>query len=354
MVTFQNPLLSQNDVTVKAAIHHIDTLLNPSEDTPFKVDEDIAAIARNVFQKNFCNNRIVSGISLLFGTVGVLGLGCAAAITFSNLPLALCIAAISAVSIKIFLTIRNPEGYRLQEALNSKSCDEKISQLSLGANIYQSVWPCGGAKAGLFQITKGLARTLCQHFAEEGERRVLTYVLMLEKDHTKRTQLATQAISHSKNIETAQLLLNFGAKIDKDNDKTLFFCTLGNKLLLTKFFVEHGARIDAGIKDYKNWQIELDKRQREFRGNWTPSNSYGVSPKLHPCFNTPLENLTDPHFSGNRGSDPRFALEALCLNPSVYQNKKSADELYIALNENGARIRFENAERIFYQLAKLS
>ena len=87
-----------------------------------------------------------------------------------------------------------------------------ILQLSLGANIQQSVWTCGGAAPGIMDIPKGAPKTLCQYFAGKGMLRVLAYVLMLEQDPEKRRALATETIKESKNAKTTEFLSNFAAE----------------------------------------------------------------------------------------------------------------------------------------------
>jgi hypothetical protein len=337
-------LQPQNNEAVEGIIRHIDSQLEKSSaDVPFQVDARIADAARKLFCSNFRKNRIVSRTALFFKISGSIGLVGAVVTVFSNPLVALSIAAISAIALVVFAKMRNPEGYRLQDALHSKSEDDTIRQLSLGANIYQWIYFYGDAAPGLLGMGKGAPIPLCKYFAEQGQRKVLAYLLMMEKDSKKRAELATQAIPRSKDIETAQHLLAFGAKI-KGNDEPFYFYRFKDNLDLAEFFVERGLRIDGGIDNYEEWQAGLDRGVHEFDNSFTS------------VLGTPLEALTTPT-AGPEGleespstKDPRLAFKALRIAPSVYTDKATAEELYHALNKSGARIRLSHAKEIFDKL----
>ena len=345
-------LQPRNSDVITRAISYIG--LQKTRGGPFEVDETIANLARRVFHENLCKNRIVSTAASLLGGVGVIGSGVAVVMVFYSFPCALCVAAVSIVCFKLFADLRNREGYRLHEALVSGSQEEQIRQLSLGSNIYQSIWPYGGAAPRFMQFVKGGPRTLCQWLAGAGKYESLAYALMLEEDLTKRAELATQAIPEAKNIEIAQLLLDFGARLE--NGEIFYFCCLSKNLELVNFFVTKGARINAGINDYEQWQRDVDHREIEYGGNWFPPNSDGVSPTLHPRFRTPLETLVEPDVGPNgriaspSTENPRLALQALGIDSTVYTDKETAEDLFHALNRVGARIRLEWARKIFIKL----
>ena len=109
---------------------------------------------------------------------------------------------------------------------------------------------------------------------------------MLEPDLLKRTQMATDTLSYAANRNTAQLLLDLGGNVQEAKD-VFFFCCLRRDIELVRFFVEAGARLDAGIPDYQRWEVDFERREREFGGNWYSGNNEGVSPTLHPDFKTP-------------------------------------------------------------------
>lgn len=269
--------------------------------------------------------------------------------------LAVSIAVASFVLSQIWVYTRNREGYALDNALRAKDEDEIIRQLSLGANIYQKVWPYGGAAANLFPILKGGPRTVLQWFAERGDAKVLAYLAMLEPNIEKRKQLVTNALGHAKDIRIAQLLMDLGGNILEYNN-LLFSCCIGRNLELVSFFVKNGASLNAGIDDYEKWELDFARRERLYGGNWHPGNNEGVALNLHPSFKTPLEELLAPDLGPNGSIDSPFAnnpsvvLEAICLDPTVYQTRNSANDLYHSLNRAGVRIRRQYAYDLFERL----
>ncbi|GAB4232824.1 MAG: hypothetical protein Tsb0021_11610 [Chlamydiales bacterium] len=319
MVTF----IQHNNDAVENAIRHIQSQLEDRNKTTFEVDETIATLARNVFLRNYRINQCISGIGKIFGAVGVIALGSA------FMYVSLKAVTISIICLAIFINLRNREGYCLQKIYRQKlSPEATIRQLSLGANIYQPIWAIGGVAPGLFSHVMGRPGTIYQSLARSGECEALAYTLMLEKNRTKRADLATEALPDSENVEVAQLLLKFGARLDNPN--LFFLCGLMRKLELANFFVKNGAKLDKGISDYVRWN-DQDPYEND----------------------TILEELIYPEATGPYlPVEPKKALEALEVDPSIYEGKKTAKELYHALNQNGVRIRYRWAEYVFQELNK--
>ena len=321
----------------------------------FTIDQRVAEVAHEQFMHNYNRNCFYSKCSSLVGLVSFAGFGLSLYTLFISPIAAIAFASISFALNRFWVNTRNLEGYTLQNALNMRDEDEIIRQLSLGANIYQKVWPFGRAAANLFPMLKGGPRTVMQTFAEAGYPKVVAYLAMLEPDLLKRTQMATDTLSYAANRNTAQLLLDLGGDIQEAKD-VFFFCCLKKDIELVRFFVGAGARLDAGIPDYQRWQVDCEKREREFGGDWYSGNIEGVSPTLHPNFTTPLERLLAPDVGRNGRIDSPFAnnpvliLEAMHVDPSVYQNKNSPEELYHSLNQAGIRIRRQQAQALFARL----
>lgn len=323
---------------------------------PFTIDEKIADAARNQFIQNFNKNRLYSTCSSLVGLASLAGFGFSVYKLFITPVPAIGIAVASFVLTQIWVNTRNREGYTLDHALRANDEDEAIRQLSLGANIYQEVWPYGGAAAHLFPLVKGGPRTVIQWFAEAGDSKAVAYLAMLEPNIETRKQIATNTLGHAKDTKTAQLLIDLGAHILGRSD-VFFLCCLKKNLELVSFFLQNGASLGAGIADYEKWEADLDQRQRQFGGDWYPGNNEGVAPNLHPCFKTPLEQLVayDVGPSGRIDSplaaNPSIVLKALCPDSTtVYENKKSAEDLYQSLNQAGIRIRRHSAYDLFERM----
>lgn len=336
-------------------IEAIEAQLFPERNEPFAIDGKIIEAARNQFTQNFNRNWFFSKCSTLTGLASLAGFGFSVYKFFITPIPAIGIAVASFALSQVWVNTRNREGYALDHALRTRDEDEIIRQLSLGANIHQKVWPYGGAAANLFPILKGGPRTVIQWFAEKGCPKVVAYLAMLEPNVETRKRIATDALSHAKDKKTAQLLIDLGGNVLGRND-LFFFCCLKRNLELVSFFVQNGALLDAGIIDYEKWEADLDKRQRQFGGDWYPGNNEGVAPNLHPSFQTPLERLLAPDFGPNGRIDSPFAnnpsivLEALCSDPTVYKHKNSAEDLYHSLNRAGIRIRRQSAQNLFEQL----
>lgn len=325
----------------------------------FTIDQKVAETARNQFMQNYNRNRLYSKYSSLAGLVSFAGFGFSAYQFFISPITALGLAGISFVLNRIWINTRNGEGYALQDALNAEDEDEIIRQLSLGANIYQKVWPYGGAAANLFPLLKGSPRTVMQKFAEAGLAKVVAYLSMLEPNLSKRTQMATEALPYAANENTAQLLLGLGGNLQEAKN-LLFSCCLRKDLELLRFFVKAGAKLDAGISDYQKWEADFERREKEFGGNWYDGIIEGVSPTLHPSFKTPLESLLKPDFGGEGRIDsplannPALIFEAMQVDSTVYKNRNSPEDLYHALNQAGVRIRQKQAQTLFVQLASVT
>lgn len=328
----------------------------------FTIDQKVAETARYQFTQNYNRNWLYSKCSSLAGIASFVGFGLSVYKFFDSPISSIGLLGVSFVLNRLWIKTRNREGYALQDALNAESEDETILHLSLGANIYQKVWPCGGAAANLFPLVKGGPRTVIQMFAGSGCTKVVAYLAMLEPNLAKRIKMVTEAILYAADKKTAQLLIDLGGDIkaiDKD-DQLLWSCCLRKDLELLSFFVDAGARLDAGITDYKRWQTDFDKRQEQFGGNWYSGNNEGVPSNLNPDFYTPLERLLKPNFGPNGRIDSPFinnpgkVLDAMRVDPTVYQNKSSAEELYHALNQAGVRIRLQQAADLFTQLQSVN
>lgn len=314
----------------------------------FVVDQKAAEVARNQFNHHYNVNWGHSTWSSVAGAVSFIGFACSIPALFFALVPAISAIGVGIIFGRLWVTNRNREGYILQEALFAESEEAAIQKLSQGANIYQLVWPCGGAAPDLLPLRKGGPRTVMEWFAEKGFTKVVAYLAMLEPDLEKRSQMATQALLSSKDKKTAQLLVDLGGSIQ---EQMMLPFSCGRDLELLSFFAENDAVFDAGINDYEKWNADVEKRKREFGGNWYPGNNEGVNPNLHPCFTTPLEWLLciDAGHSG-RFKNPSVYLKAMHIDPSVYQSKSSADDLYHSLNQAGVRIRRENAVDLFERL----
>ncbi|HEX2579397.1 MAG TPA: hypothetical protein VHK67_03230, partial [Rhabdochlamydiaceae bacterium] len=293
-------------VTLRGVIQAIQNQIPALGRDPFTIDQRVAEAARNQFSQNYNRNWLYSKCSSLVGLVSFAGFGLAAYQLFISPIAAIAFASISFALSQLWVNTRNREGYALQNALNARDEDEIIRLLSLGANIYQKVWPYGGAAANLFPILKGGPRTVMQTFAEAGHAKVVAYLAMLEPDVLKRAQMATDTLPYAVNRSTARLLLDLGANIHGAKD-VLSFCCLRRDLEMVRFFAEAGARLDSGIPDYQRWQADFERREREFGGNWYPGNNEGVSLTLHPDFKTPLERLLAPDFGPNGRIESPFA-----------------------------------------------
>ena len=191
--------------------------------------------------RNYNWNLFCSSCSSLAGLVSFAGFGFSAYELFTSPTNAIVLAGFSFAINKLWVATRNPEGYALQSALDTSDEGEIIRRLSLGANIYQSVWPFGGAAANLFPIVKGSSRTVMQMFAKAGCSHVVAYLAMLEPELSKRAQMATDALPYAKNKKTAKLLLDLGGNIHGQKD-LLSSCSLRKDLELVQFFVEAGAK----------------------------------------------------------------------------------------------------------------
>lgn len=338
-------------------IEAIEGQLSPQRNEPFAIDEKIIRAARNQFTQNFNRNWLFSKCSSLTGLASLAGFGFSVYKFFLTPIPAIGIAVASLALSQIWVNTRNREGYALDKALRARDEDEIIRQLSLGANIYQKIkiWPCDGAAANLFPVLKkGGPRTVIQWFTEKECYKVVAYLAMLEPNIETRKRIATDALSHAKDKKMAQLLIDLGGNVLECNN-LLFFCCLDRNLELVSFFVKNGAPLDAGIVDYEKWEADVDKRRREFGGNWNRENTEGVSPNLRPGFKRPLELLLAPDLNPERtespfANNPSIVLEALCLDPAVYKGKNSAEDLYHSLNQAGIGIRRKYALKLFNRL----
>jgi hypothetical protein len=317
------------------------------------IDEQVAKVGREQFTQNYYRNCLYSKCSNLAGISSFIGFGLSIYKFFTSPITAIGLAGISFILNRLWIKNRDQEGYALLNALKTESEDESIRQLSLGANIY----------ADLSEIYLKDSGTVLQRFAKRGKTKVVAYLASLESDLIKRTKIVTEALPYAANKETAQLLIDLGADITiNKHDDLMYFCCLRKNLELVKFFVDAGVKFDAGITDYEKWQTDLDERGQKFGVNWCSDNNAGVSPNLHPYFCTPLERLMGPYYypKPNEKDDSPFinnaveAFGAMGVDPSVYQNKNSATELYHALNRAGVRIRLQYAEILFTQLPGLS
>lgn len=336
---------------LQRVVGFIEPQVAPGQMKSFVIDQQIATIACDQFKNNFNKNWLQSRCSAFVGVASLIGFSFSIVKFFLTPIPALGWMGVSLILNRIWMSTRNREGYALQNALNAGDENAIIQQLSLGANIYQNVWPYGGAAPGLFQFTKGGSRTVLQYFAEQGQTKVIAYLAMLESDTTTRERIVTEALAHAKDIKTAQLLIDLGADIQKCGDDLLFFCSLEKDLDLMSFFVKKGYPLNAGIDDYEKWEAVFDKRQKRFGGNWDSRD--GFARNLHPDFKTPLEELFDFDIGPNGKiespfiKNPLVVLEALCSDPTVYQNKNSGEAFYHSLNKAGIRIRRANAHHLF-------
>lgn len=316
----------------------------------FVVDNRIAQIAREQFSHNFAINSCRSSRSALCGAVSCGGTLLSAPLFFFSPLLAIGTLTVSIILNRLWVSTRNPEGYILQEALKTRDEGVIIEKLSQGANIYQKVWPSGGAAPGLFSFIKGAPRSVMEYFAEIGCTKVVAYIAMLEPNPEKRSEMATKALHFCRDTKTAQLLLDLGGSAIGMRP---FIVT---DLELIRFLVANGAVLDEGIDDYVKWNADCEERQRRFGGNWGPGNNEGVNINLHPEFRTPLEWLLfddiGPHglIKSPFHENPSAYLEAMGLHPSVYLKKSSAEELFHSLNQAGVRIRLENTAKLFMEL----
>lgn len=332
-------------------IRTIDLQLSSEKTLPFAIDEKTAQSARELFNKNYHWKWFYSKCSSLVGIAGLAGFGLSV-FTFCITPVpAIGLAVASLVLGRIWVNTRNREGYALEQALAARDEHEIINRLSLGANIYQKVWLCGNAAACLFAVTKGAPRSVIQWFAEKGLSKVVAYLAMLAPDVETRGRLATEALSHAKDVKTAQLLIDLGGRV-LESENLLRFCCLFNELELLSFFVQRGASLDAGIVDYEKWDTDCEERRIQFGERGDSGHREGVAENLHSDFKTPLEHF----FVVSTGVEtpyydcPSVVLEALCLNPTVYRDKRSVEELYHSLNRAGLRIRRRIANLLFQQL----
>jgi hypothetical protein len=263
----------------------------------FIIDQKVAETARHQFAQNYNRNWLYSKCSSLVGVSSFIGFGISIYKFFASpIPAAIGLAGISFILNKLWIKTRNQEGYALQNALDAGSESESVLHLSLGANIYQKVWPCGGAAVGVFPVMVDEPMTVIQAFAKIGYTKVVAYLSMLESNLATRIKLVTEAIPYAADKKTAQLLIALGGDI-KAKDNLLFSCCSRKELELVSFFVDAGVKLDAGITDYERWQIDSDKRQKQFGNHWYEGNNEGGASNLHPSFCTPLEILLKPNYS---------------------------------------------------------
>lgn len=340
------------------AMSMIRNQLPPAAGRHFVIDEKIASAARNQFNQNFNLNRTASRRASIAGSISVISAIPSLYLIFTSPLHGLALSTCSFALNRVWVKTRNREGYMLHAALYESNEEAVIRQLSLGANVYQRVWTYGGAAPTFIPFIKGGSSAVMSWFAQKGFMKVVAYLAMLEPDVSRRALLATEALGKAHDAQTAQLLLDLGANIQQDGDRLLFSCCLNNNLDLLRFFVAAGAKLDVGIVDYQKWQANYDLRQRQFGHNWYPGNNDGVDINLHPDFATPLERFIEPNVR-NGGDDPlSFAnrpavvLEAMGVDPSVYLQKSSAEELYHSLNRAGIRIRRQRVDPLFEKLSK--
>ena len=188
----------------------------------FTIDQKIAEAVRYQFMQNYNRNRFYSACSSLVGLVSFVGFGFSLYKLFISPAAAVAFAAISFALNRLWVNTRNQEGYALEKAFKAQDDEGSIWELSLGANIYQEVWPCGGAAANLFTLLKGSPRTVMQAFTERGNVKVVAYLAMLEPDLVKQSQMATDALPYARDDKTAQLLLDLGGKIQEAEDQRLW------------------------------------------------------------------------------------------------------------------------------------
>lgn len=320
------------NVVSQEIMRPIELQLASEQKKSFEVESKLAKVARNQFTYNFNKNWLQSKCSSLLGVASLVGCGFSIyKFFFAPIP-AIGLVGASFVLNQIWIHTRNREGYALEKALRVENEDKIIHQLSLGANIHQEIWPCGGAGANLIPILKGGPRTVIQWFAEKGYTKVVAYLAILESNNEKRKQIVTHALPHARDVKTAQLLMDLGGNVLECKENIFTYCCLKNNVELASFFVKNGASLNAGIIDYEKWDADMDNRKKQFG--------------FELCgFETPLEKLLTNNFR-----NPVPVLEAMHIDPVLYQGKNSAEDLYHSLNCAGIRIRREYACNLFERL----
>ena len=333
-IKIEKPLMSVNsDPILRNALNSIETQLALPT---FTIDASIATLARNQFNHHATINRYWSIAASLAGVIGLVVCAVSIYLAFVSLPF-ISLIGISILLVGFWISKRNHRELLLQNAANATTEESAITILSQGVEIDERV------KSGKFPYARSIP--LMRYFMGKKQYRVAAYLAMIAPTPEKMRAWAMDNICLVRNVKEIQLLRDFGAQPSQVNSHDLLYLCCGeNNLELLSAFVEAGAKLDAGIQDYVQWQQGLDEL------TYPDGRYYGKGPPNSPLssgFETPLEILLQHNVClGEISTQPHAILRAMRVDPSIY-DVNSREDLYHSLNKAGVRIRRQIAYKLF-------
>jgi hypothetical protein len=285
------------------------TVDNSSEITMDKM----LSIARRAFQRNQSYNSYIASAEDCSFAAGIYGASVAIRSSFYSWKI-IGIVALAMIFFHKFSQVYNNRDQVLLLNILNYDIQERLEELAKGISIDRSIYR--GVQVPSQPFTYYVTR---KNFLVS-----LVFGLLLAKDINKRKKIASEALFHVEDVETARILIEAGATFDSCY-KTKRFLTplLFKKLDVVRYFCKNGLKLDKGVTNYIEWENKL---------------SCGVD----ELGQMPLELLINKFKAEDECfEDPRLALETLLVPRSVYEGKNSAEELYRSLNEAGVRIRME-------------
>ncbi|MCI0381577.1 MAG: histidine phosphatase family protein [Chlamydiae bacterium] len=229
---------------------------------PFKIDDKIAKTAQDSYSYKLDTNCYYSKLSSLTGIIGLLTFGGAGYKALTKSPLtATALGITSLVLGMVWVKTRYKEGRLMDQATgydkNLNRTDETIALncIGKGADLSRVVYPYVYT-SGLFPNwgDKGKPVTVFNYFVQMGYLKIVAYLAMLEKDESKRSQLATEALhDYCRSERMANLLIDLGADL-KGGDAFLW----SRPLEVVTACLKRGATIDGKKKlaeFVKEWGI---------------------------------------------------------------------------------------------------